>query len=848
MGVAILDRPDADVSSAELLKQWIEFGIDYRLETNPAFAKRWYAMEDDYLARIRHETGIIELKDFCDYFLVVSDIVRWAKDVDRQGVGPGRGSAAGSLLCYLLRITEIDPMQFPLMQFERFIDPSRPDWPDIDLDFANPEAVFRYGAKKYGAEYTAHIGNFNRYRGRKAVEDVARVYEISKATEKAFKNFIVDRPEGDPRENDSVEDAIEAFDEARKIAAKHPELRLAARLEGQLRNLGIHAAGMVISSRPITETCAIYSKKDSKDRDVEVISFDKRDAEYLNIIKLDILGLTTMQIVQDVVEMVPDQLSFERFYAMPFDDPRVLAGFVENNLTGIFQFEGRTTRSIVERVFKNAKRATIPGSPFVGMNTGYEGVRFETLADINALSRPGALISGMTNRYIKVEQGTAEPRDYGYDAVNQVMGDTNGCLVYQEQVMAMGRAAGMPGERVGALRRIIGKKKAGGAFDEFWVEFRDGMAEHQGMSEADAKELWDFMAAGSSYLFNIAHAVSYAVIAYWAMWVKIHFPTEFYAASLRYAQKTKDKDPALALMQDAVKHGIRVLPPDIEESWITWEKAGANEVRAGFTQLPDVGWSLGKQILVWRSAEREEREKWGNVNAPWYWEDLQYVPPHYRTVRVPCEPYEEEVDRTRTAVNAEGEKIKRKVKVKVVRDYRREKEIDRPARGVSGLGAKKIAKIIEFVESEDPFGIRKAADAVERVRIAIQEGELPLDWPNADAHDLAFKRDVQVVFLGLVKEVKVIDVVEDDRKRTNRSPEEIKAEMRDPHLTVKAKIICVDDVGTDVHVNVHRWLYPEIKADIDEIAVGSDVLHVVGLAREGFGPTVQAQAIQAIGV
>ncbi|WNY15171.1 DnaE-like DNA polymerase III alpha [Rhodococcus phage MacGully] len=847
MGVTAWPPSNVEIAADALLKKWIEFGIDYRIATNPAFRDRWMLMEDAYIERVQHEFTIIADKQFCDYFLVTSDIVRWAKDVDKQGVGPGRGSAAGSLLCYLLRITEIDPMQFPLMQFERFIDPSRPDWPDIDLDFANPEAVFRYGAEKYGAEYTAHIGNFNRYRGRKAVEDVARVYEIGKVTEKAFKNFIVDRPEGDPRENDSVEDAIEAFDEARKIAAKHPELRLAARLEGQLRGLGIHAAGMVISNRPITETCAIYSKKDSKGREVEVISYDKRDAEYLNILKLDILGLTTMQIVQDVVEMVPD-LSFEQFYAMPFDDPRVLAGFVENNLTGIFQFEGRTTRSIVERVYKNAKRAKIKGSSFVGPNSGYEGVRFLTLADINALSRPGALISGMTGRYIKVEQGLAEPRDYGYDAVNQVLGETHGCLVYQEQVMAMGRAAGMPGDRVGALRRIIGKKKAGGAFDEFWAEFRDGMAKHQGMPEEDAKELWDFMAAGSSYLFNIAHAVSYAVIAYWAMWVKINHPVEFYAASLRYAEKTKDKDPALALMQDAVKKGIQVLPPDIEASEKTWVRAGNNAIRAGFLQLPDVGESLARQIIEWRAAEHEEREKHGQVNTPWNWSDLQYVKAKTRTVRVPCEPYQEEVTRTRTSTNAEGEKVTRRFKEMVTRDYRREKEVTEPARGVSGLGPKKIAAIVAFAENPDPFGIRKAADAVERVRYAIQDGELPLDWPNADAHDLAFKKDEPVTFIGLVKEVKIIDVVEDQRKRTNQTPEEIRAELRDPHLTTKAKIICVDDIGTDVHVNVHRWLYPEVKTDIDEIAIGSDVLHVVGIAREGFGPTVQAQAIVPIGV
>ncbi|WIC89681.1 DnaE-like DNA polymerase III alpha [Rhodococcus phage Braxoaddie] len=822
--------PEDDLAATQLM-EWIERGIDYRLETNPAFAARWYADEDGYLARVRSEFDVIKSKGFCDYFLVTADIVQWAKDVKKMGVGPGRGSAAGSLLCFVIRITEIDPMQFPLMQFERFIDPSRPDMPDIDLDFSDPAAVFAYGAEKYGAEHVAHIGNFTRYRGKTAVNDVARVYEIPFDATARFNKMIVDRPDGDPRENDSVADTIDGFLEAREIADKYPELRLAARLEGQLRGLGVHAAGMVISNRPITDTCAVYSKTNSKGEKVEVIAYDKRDAEYLGMLKLDILGLQTMTILEDVVAMVPD-LTFEKLYAMPLDDRTVLAGFAQNDLTGIFQFEGRTTRSIVEQVFEG--RSDDP--------------RFLTLADINALSRPGSLISGMTARYVGVEQGRKKPRDYGYSAVNDIMSSTNGCLVYQEQVMAMGRAAGMPGERVGALRRIIGKKKAGGAFDEFWSEFRDGMAAQHGMPEADAKELWDFMAASSSYLFNIAHAVSYAVIAYWAMWAKTYHPTEFYVASLRYAKTDEKDNKALALMQDAVRHRIRILPPDLEKSGETWVKVGKDAALAGFLQIDGIGDKVAAGILDWRAKERERREPHAeSLNAPWNWSDLRYVPPKRRLVRVPCTPYEEEVVRTRTWKNPEtGEKEKVKVKVMVERDYRKEPQEVGEASGVRGIGEKAIERIEAFTDATDPFGIHAASDAVGKVRYAIEDGLVPLAAPTADANDLPKMADQQVVFVGLVKEVRLIDVIEDTRKRTNQTAEEVRAELRDPHLTTKAKLICVDEVGTDVHVNVHRWMYPEVKADLEEINPGRDVVHVVGLARSGFGPTVQAQALVPI--
>lgn len=821
-----------------LLWELIQDGLDYRYETNKAFRRRYDANEKGYEDRLKHEFDVITGKDFSDYFLVTADLMRWAKDVRKMGVGPGRGSAAGSLLCYAIRITEIDPMEFPLMQFERFIDPTRPDMPDIDMDFSDPAGVFAYAAEKYGEDKVGHIANFQRYRGKSAIKAVGRTYQMPYDLQDALKSQVFDRPDGHPRENDTVTDLIESLEQprdwtppsiekAQKALKWHPDIKYAAQIEGDHKGLGVHAAGMVIANRPIHELTAVYSKENSKGKQVEVVSVDKRDAEYLDVLKLDILGLSTMAIIEHVVNWT--DLEFEQLYALPFTDKKVLRRFADNDLTGIFQFEGRTTRSIVKQVF-----------------AGKEEVEFLTLADINALSRPGSLISGMTARYVAIEQDEKEPRDYGYDSVNAIMDSTNRCLVYQEQVMGIGRDfAGMPGSQVGALRRIIGKKKAGGAFEKFYDEFLAGAQATSAASEKDARELWDFMATSSSYLFNIAHAVSYAVIAYWAMWIKVYHPAEFYAASLRLA----DKDHALELMQDAVRHGLTILPPSIqasEENWTVFR----GMLQAGFSQVPNIGEDkLGMAIKKFRD------ETWGPVDptkavnfAMVYakWTDFQYRPAPTRNVRVKCDPYMKEVTRQRTRKLPDGTKEKYKVKEWVEYDYTLEKEVTGPAQGVEGVGPAKIKMLEEFSTSDDPFGIHLAAETVAMVIRGIEDGLLPLLEPTADSEELAMYVDEDVIFVGLVKEVRIIDVIDDMARRENKPAEEIRANLEKPHLATRAKLICVDQHGTEVHVNVDRYRYQDVADDLKDIVEGKDPIHVMGTSRGGFGPTVQTRELTVI--
>ncbi|WGH22068.1 DnaE-like DNA polymerase III alpha [Gordonia phage MerCougar] len=795
------------MSAPDRLRKWINEGIEFRANTDPRFAARWDADTDAYLERIHYEFGLLDEKGFCDYFLVCSDLVRWAKDVAKMGVGPGRGSAAGSVICYLLRITEIDPMEFPLMQFERFIDPSRPDDPDIDIDFEDPKAVFTYATEKYGAEKTSHIANYMRYRGRTSVKDVARAHELLDFAEvHELKDLIVDREDGDPRENYSVTDAIANFKRAREIVEKYPDLRMAEKIEGDYRGLGIHAAGLVISTDPIVETCAIYTQtKDGVTR--RGIAYDKRDAEYLGMLKLDILGLATLGLISDALRWIG--MSWTDLYALPRDNQQVFDEiFGTGDLTGIFQFDGRTTRGIVNAL------------------AGATKFEFRHLADVNALSRPGALISGQTRHYEAVELGKEEPRDWwGSPELNGVLESTNGCLVYQEQVMDMGRAAGMPGARVGALRRIIGKKKQGGAFEAFWEEFRDGMKSEVGLNETDARELWDYMAASSSYLFNIAHAVCYAVVGYWLAWLKLYYPREFFAAALRRA----DKDQSLALMKDATRHGISILPPSLAMSQLTWEPVwtdefrglredgspvraqfkGPSAIRAGFTQVDGVAEKVGQKMVDWRDARATPvEEKSGPVDfnlVGLTWADMRYVAP----------------------------KRGRKTKP------------DEPARGVPGVGAKMVEKLNAMSENPDPFGINRAARAVASIEASIADGEVGLLGGNTPSNLLLDSVDERVVFIGQVREVRIKDHFDGLRRRTGDTIEHLREVTKNPELSTKATIVAEDGEGIEVHIYVHRYLYPDHADDLAAVGPNTAV-HVLGIAREGHGPSVQAEELTLI--
>lgn len=294
-----------DEGAAKLLKQAIAEGAKWRKETSKEFAEDWDARKLEYIARIKKELDTIIPKAFSDYFLINKQIIGWAKD-NGIAVGPARGSAAASLVCYLLRITEVNPMMYPDMLFERFLDPGRDDDPDIDTDYQDDRRneVFDYAREIYGHENVGNIGNFSRYRGKSAIKSVAKVYGIPVWEAESYGDYISEAPSGDPREYNTAEDAAEAFPEAKEFIEDNPGMERAFRLEGDMKTLGVHAAGMVISNLPISDTCAIYERTKTNGEKAEVIAYDKRDASYLNMLKLDCLGLLTMTIIADTIDLV----------------------------------------------------------------------------------------------------------------------------------------------------------------------------------------------------------------------------------------------------------------------------------------------------------------------------------------------------------------------------------------------------------------------------------------------------------------------------------------------------------------------------------------------------------------
>lgn len=581
---------DDPVPSADIYWHWLREGWKYRLPRN----RRMREDEQKYIERVKYESELILAKGFEDYMLMLSDLVRWAKDSGIP-VGPARGSAAASLVCYLLRITEVDPLQFPLMMFNRFIALDRHDIPDVDLDFSDKrrDELRQRAIEVYGEDHVGNIGTFTKYKGKNALIDVARVNNVPDYELKTIKGLMVERSSGDARAEATIQDTIEMFPQVKEVFDRFPVLYKALRLEGNYKGMSVHAAGLVISNAPLTDTVAVYERTSgtgTKSITRQVVSVNKYDAEYVNLMKADFLGLATMGMIQDALDMVG--MTLDELYTLTseLDDPLVIKGFQENDVTGIFQFGGGATRIV---------------------NADVKPDNFLELADINALSRPGPLHSGATQDYIDIKHGRkrAEPLS---PVMEPIIGWTKGQIIYQEQILAIVReVGGFDWTHAQEIRKIISLKHGEAAFNMREGRFLEGAMRLHDMEEGEAKKVWNRMATAGTYAFNVAHSVSYAMLAYWTMWFKVHHPLAFYAASLR----SYDNDQQYWLLRDALRHKIDVVPPHPNRSGLTWGIGGPNRIRAGFVQVPRVGESLGATII-------EDREERGEFSS---WADLQRV-------------------------------------------------------------------------------------------------------------------------------------------------------------------------------------------------------------------------------
>ena len=733
-------------------------GWIYRCDEHPEMGSR----AGDYNARLQHEMKVIGDKDFYDYFLAISDLVVKAKN-NNIAVGPARGSAASSLVCYLLRITEIDPLHpiFSRMIFERFIDPTRTDFPDIDLDFDDERRweIVQDAVATYGEGHVANVGNHVKYRGRKALASMAKAHGLALKTFKPIADRIADRVETDERVDDSITDVIESYGNkpeiAKLLAAHNDPIRLAADLEGNMFTLGVHAAGFVISSDPISNVCALYTREVGTGRSKKtntVIPYDKRDAEYLGMLKADFLGLSTMGMIGRCLEMTG--LTVEDLYRIPFqphdrlkadmgmlpaDFDIIMNRFAADDVTGIFQFEGVTTRNILKRV---------------------NPTEFRHLADVNALSRPGPKYGGQTENYIAVKNGEKDWERIHPTGFDRHVEWTYGQIVYQEQIMWILRdLAGFDTSTVLKVRKIIGKKLGEHQFSLLWEQFKDGCSAN-GVPEDIAMRVWGAITTAAGYAFNTSHAYSYSVIAWWSMWLKIHYPTEFFAASL--AKNGDGKDDIArrtALLQDAERHGQQIGKLYLPVAQANWSVC-SGVIYPGFQQVPNIGELTAKDIEAYidRSGRRLATE------------DLSKV---------------------------------------------------------KGVGPKTVEAIKAFISKPDPLGINSTRDQLAMFRKQLLAGEFHQGGEADDgmfpAHDDMYRMSDElpeeaqsVTWVGMVNNIDYRDEVEMAHRKTGKSREEILAKLDNSELTKKAVIFAYDEHG-EIALRVGRKDYPRLEELIGKI-------------------------------
>lgn len=757
-------------SIEEYIWEKIKDGWDFRSLSNERLSDpAWKAKYED---RLNYEMDQIASKGFLHYFGMLSDAVVWAKD-HKIPVGPARGSAAASLTCYLLRITEVDPMQFPHMLFARFIDPNRLDLPDVDLDFADDrrDEVRKYLISVYGADRVGNIGNFTRYRGKNSIDDVARVYRIPAWAAETVKELIVERSGGDARQSNSLQDTFEMFEKARKVLDQFPQLELACELEGNYRGLGVHAAGLVISNAPITDTCAVYTReKAGSDEPVTVVAYDKKAAEYVGFLKADFLGLSTMGMIGKALDIIG--MDLEDLYRVPIDEPGTMAAFRRNDLAGVFQFEGRATAIVNADVVPD---------------------HFGHLADINALSRPGPLFSGMTAQYVDVKHKRTPPTRL-HPVVDALTDWTYGQIVYQEQVLSIVKdLAGFPIERVGDIRRIISQKLGNMAMANALEEFIDGCYNTHGVKPDLARRIWDYIATSSTYSFNQSHSVSYALLGFWCMYLKVHHATAFYAAQLSKVGDGKEQLYKRGkLMQDAIRHGVSISPPDLAMSGKQWSADLAGKrVVAGFMQVNGIGPVMAEKVVSWRDAVANLSQQHGEP-AEFEWSDLT---------------------------------------------------------AISGIGPKTIEKIEDFVNSEDPFEIHRVGRILAQVREEIETGVDGMDvlpLPSHHSTELPKEGAHRVVWVGFARNLNFKDYVEATRTRTGQDEDKIIAEMKDPHLRKLCVIQAYDEGDEDVYLRVNRWKFPELEKGLESLTKNQDIVVVRGWKKGGFGISIQVEKMWII--
>ena len=524
----------------ELLRQLASDGLTERLATIEIAAE-----PGEYRKRLDYELDVIISMKFAGYFLIVSEFVNWAH-AENIPVGPGRGSGAGSLVAYALRIVDLDPIRYGLL-FERFLNPERISMPDFDIDFCEVrrDEVMEHVQRRYGREHVAKIVTFNTLQARAALHDTGRVLGMARAQTDRVANAIP----YNPARPTTLKEAWENLDDFRKAveAEENGEqlYDLATRIEGLFRNPSIHPAGIVIGNRPLIDFVPLF--KDPRGRDeFQSTQYDMVWVERAGLVKFDFLSSKTQTAVRAALEFIHaagDDLDLSR---IPLDDPKALDLYCRAETAGLYQVEGEGMRNALLQLQPD---------------------RFEDLIAVVALYRPGPMQN--IEHYCAVKHGERE-MDLLHPGLEPILSETYGIIVYQEQVMEIARSlAGYSLGEADVLRRAMGKKKPE-EMESQKKRFLEGLREHGGLDRTQSETIYDLVLRFADYGFNKSHAAAYALVSYQTAYLKAHYPAEFFAATLNAEMGSNDANrygKISALWTEARRRGIRVLPPDINRSY-----------------------------------------------------------------------------------------------------------------------------------------------------------------------------------------------------------------------------------------------------------------------------------------
>ncbi len=524
--------------------------------------------------RLEYEKRVIRELGFVSYFLIVWDLIAWAR-LNEIPVGPGRGSAAGSMVAYLLDITKVCPLEYDLL-FERFLNAARVSMPDIDIDFCKEgrERVMDYTRRKYGTDYVAQIVTFGTMASRTVVRDVGRALDVPLRDVDRVAKKIPAGPGAPP-----LREALEKDEDLAQIRKDMPELselfELSVELEGQVRHISTHAAGVVIADKPITE----YVPLCTQGEDIST-QWPAPQLEELGLLKMDYLGLRTLTILDRALKNIVKQGgSPPDLDALPEGDPATYQMLMRGDTLGVFQLESDGMRKLLARLKPDC---------------------FEDLIAVLALYRPGPLESGMDEMFIRRKHGE-EPIEYPHPALEEILNDTYGCIVYQEQVMLISsKLADFSLNEADNLRKAMGKKKPE-IMEKFSAQFIEG-AERNGCDKAIAGEIWDNIEKFGGYGFNKSHSTAYAMITYQTAYLKANHRTAFLAANM--SCEMQDSDKIKAFLTDCRRSEIEVFPPDSRHSSWEFEPEGTG-IRFGFGAVKGTGSKAIDAITTARAALKD---------------------------------------------------------------------------------------------------------------------------------------------------------------------------------------------------------------------------------------------------